>query len=162
MSGQLNWFKGGLLLGAAFLVAVAFVKPIGVSTQFVIADGIVWNLLSDKVVQKDPGSKSGYASPNDYLNKSGGKYAKSVANPVNYSFVFVIAMVAGALLSSRLGGPRPTALDRSVPEVWRKRFGDNPALRYVTVFFSAMPCSESGPPTPRTSLICCVLQTCIL
>jgi hypothetical protein len=52
MNGQLNWFKGGLLLGAAFLLAVAFVKPIGVSTQFVIADGIVWNLFSDKVVQK--------------------------------------------------------------------------------------------------------------
>jgi hypothetical protein len=48
MNGQLNWFKGGLLLGASFLLAVAFVKPIGVSTQFVIADGIVWNLFSDR------------------------------------------------------------------------------------------------------------------
>ena len=136
MNGQLNWFKGGLLLGAAFLVTVAFVKPIGVSTQFVIADGIVWNLFSDTVVQADPGSKSGYASPNPYLNKSGGKYAKNVANPVNYSFVFVIAMVAGALLSSRLGGPRPEVQDRSAPEVWRRRFGENPVLRYVTVFFA--------------------------
>ena len=97
MNGQLNWFKGGLLLGAAFLLAVAFVKPIGVSTQFVIADGIVWNLFSDTVVQKAPESKSGYASPNAYLNKSGGKYAKNVANPLNYSFVFVIAMVVGGV-----------------------------------------------------------------
>jgi hypothetical protein len=100
MNGQLNWFRGGLLLGAAFLVAVAFVKPIGVSTQFVTANGIAWNLFSESVVQKDPENKSGYASPNAYLNESGGKYAKNVANPVNYSFVFVIAMVAGALLSS--------------------------------------------------------------
>jgi hypothetical protein len=100
MNGQLNWFRGGLLLGAAFLVAVAFVKPIGVSTQFVTANGIAWNLFSESVFQKDPENKSGYASPNAYLNESGGKYAKNVANPVNYSFVFVIAMVAGALLSS--------------------------------------------------------------
>ena len=138
MNGQLNWFKGGLLLGASFLLAVAFVKPIGVSTQFVIADGMIWNLFSDTAVQKDPDSKSGYASANAYLNKSGGKYAKNVANPVNYSFIFVIAMVAGAFLSSRLGGPRPTTPDRSAPEVWRQRFGENPALRYVTLFFAGI------------------------
>ena len=138
MNGQLNWFKGGLLLGAAFLLAVAFVKPIGVSTQFVIADGIVWNLFSDKVVQQASENKSGYASPNAYLNKSGGKYAKNIANPLNYSFVFVIAMVIGAFLSSRLGGPKPTTLDRSAPEVWRQRFGENPAWRYVTVFFAGL------------------------
>lgn len=138
MNGQLNWFKGGLLLGAAFLAAVAFVKPIGVSTQFVIADGMVWNLFSDQVVQKDPESKSGYTSANAYLAKSGGKYAKNVANPVNYSFIFVVAMIAGALLSSRLGGPRPAAPDRSAPEVWRQRFGENPTWRYVTVFFAGL------------------------
>ncbi|MEN8211853.1 MAG: YeeE/YedE thiosulfate transporter family protein [Thermodesulfobacteriota bacterium] len=138
MNRQLNWFKGGLLLGASFLLAVAFVKPIGVSTQFVIADGIVWNLFSDTVVQKDPESKTGYSSPNAYLNKSGGKYAKNVANPVNYSFVFVIAMVVGAFLSSRLGGPNPTVPDRSAPEVWRQRFGESPFLRYVTVFFGGV------------------------
>ncbi|MCG8615759.1 MAG: YeeE/YedE family protein [Desulfobacterales bacterium] len=138
MNGQLNWFKGGLLLGAAFLLAVAFVKPIGVSTQFVIADGIVWNLFSDDIVRQDPESKSGYASPNPYLNKSGGKYAKNVANPVNYSFIFVMAMVAGALLSSRLGGPKAAGLDRSAPKVWRQRFGDSPGLRYAVVFFAGV------------------------
>jgi hypothetical protein len=138
MNRQLNWFKGGLLLGAAFLLAVAFVKPIGVSTQFVIADGIVWNLFSDKVVQEAPESKSGYTSPNAYLNKSGGKYAKNIANPLNYSFVFVVAMLVGAFLSSRMGGPNPTKLDRSAPEVWRRRFGENPALRYMTVFFAGL------------------------
>lgn len=138
MKGQLNWFKGGLLLGAAFLLAVAFVKPIGVSTQFVIADGIVWNLFSNTIIQKDPESKSGYTSPNAYLNKSGGKYAKNVANPINYSFVFVIAMVAGAFISSLLGGPKPTTQDRISPDVWRNRFGENPTLRYLTVFFAGV------------------------
>jgi uncharacterized membrane protein YedE/YeeE len=138
MKGQLSWFKGGLLLGAAFLVAVAFVKPIGVSTQFVIADGIVWSLFSDTVVQKDAESKSGYSSSNAYLNKSGGSYAKNVAHPINYSFIFVLAMVAGAFLSSRSGGPRPSAADRTAPEVWRQRFGENPTLRYVTVFFAGL------------------------
>lgn len=138
MNGQLNWFKGGLLLGAAFLLAVALVKPIGVSTQFVIADGIVWNVFSDTVIQKDTASKSGYASPNAYLNKSGGKYAKNVAKPLNYSFVFVIAMVIGAFISAKLGGPKPTAQDRIAPEPWRNRFGQRPVLRYVTVFLAGV------------------------
>ena len=77
-------------------------------------------------------------SSNAYLNKGGGKYAKNIANPMNYSFLFVLAMVAGAFLSSRLGGTKPTALDKSAPEVWRQRFGENPSLRYVTVFFAGV------------------------
>ncbi|NWH03653.1 YeeE/YedE thiosulfate transporter family protein [Desulfobacter latus] len=138
MKGQLNWFKGGFLLAAAFLLAVAFVKPIGVSTQFVIADGIVWNLFSDTVVKKDTASKSGYTSPNAYLNKSGGKYAKNVAKPLNYSFVFVIAMLIGAFISAQLGGPKPAAQDRIAPEPWRNRFGQKPVLRYITVFLAGV------------------------
>lgn len=47
-------------------------------------------------------------------------------------------MIAGTFLSSRLGGPRPAAADRSDPEVWRQRFGENPALRFVTVFFAGL------------------------
>jgi len=138
MNGQLNWFRGGLLLGAAFLIAVALVKPIGVSTQFVIADGIIWNIFSDNIVKEDPDSKTGYSSPNAYLDKSGGKYAKNVANPINYSFIFVLAMIAGAFISSRLGGPTPNAKDRRAPQVWRQRFGEDPVSRYITVFFAGI------------------------
>ena len=138
MNGQLNWFTGGLLLGAAFLCAVALVKPIGVSTQFVIADGIIWNLFSDTIIQENPERKSGYASPNAYLDKSGGKYAGNIANPINYSFIFVLAMVAGAFLSSRLGGPKPSPQDRVAPLAWRQRFGEDPLARYGTVFLAGL------------------------
>jgi len=138
MNGQLNWFKGGLLLGAAFLIAVALVKPIGVSTQFVIADGIIWNLFSDNIVKEDPSRKTGDSSPNAYLDKSGGKYAKNIANPINYSFIFVLAMIAGAFMSSRLGGPTPDSKDRRAPQIWRQRFGEDPLARYITVFFAGI------------------------
>jgi hypothetical protein len=138
MSGQLNWFQGGLLLGAAFLFAVALVKPIGVSTQFVIADGIIWNFFSDTIVQEDPASTTGYSSPNAYFDKSDGKYAKNIANPFNYGFVFVLAMIAGAYISSRFGGPNPNTMDRVAPQVWRQRFGEDPLARYTTVFFAGI------------------------
>jgi uncharacterized membrane protein len=99
---QWNWLTSGVALGAVSLLAVLLVKPIGVSTQFVIFDGIVWNLFSDSVVQVDEGAKSGYTSTNSYLAKSGGKYAENVANPLNYSFIFVIAMIGGGFLAARL------------------------------------------------------------
>jgi uncharacterized membrane protein YedE/YeeE len=133
----LSWKSGGLLLGIIFFAAVMLVKPIGVSTQFVIFDGILWNAVDTSVVVKSDTAKKGYASPNAYLNKSGGKYAKNVANPVNYSFVFVLAMVAGAALSALLrGGVAPK--ERAMPSVWRKRFGDGTAKRYLAAFIAGV------------------------
>jgi len=46
----LNWKLGGLALGLVFFAAVLLVKPIGVSTQFVILDGILWNAVNPDVV----------------------------------------------------------------------------------------------------------------
>ena len=97
----LNWKLGGLLLGAVFFAAVLLVKPIGVSTQFVILDGIIADsVATDFITQSD----EGYTSTNAYMAKSGGKYAKNAANPLNYSFIFVLAMVGGAFLSTVLRG----------------------------------------------------------
>lgn len=134
MQGQLNWFTGGILLAIAFTLAVWVVKPIGVSTQFVIADGIILSLFSDDLIIKDPEAKTGYSSKNAYLNKSGGKYAKNVANPLNYSLIFVFAIILGAFLSKMLKGPRPSNEDKTAPKVFRTIFPDNPTARYVIAF----------------------------
>ncbi len=134
MTGQLDWLRGGIALALAFLIAVWLVKPIGVSTQFVIADGMIWDQISPDVVVEDPGTKSGFASSNAYLAKSGGKYASHVAKPVNYGFVFVLAIVFGAFLSRVTGGPRPQASDRVAPAAWRERFGASPGKRYAIAF----------------------------
>ncbi len=129
----LSFKSGGLLLGLVFFAAVLLVKPIGVSTQFVIFDGILWDAVNPEIVVPSEDTKSGYASPNAYLNKSGGSYAKSVANPLNYSFVFVLAMLAGAALSVAMRGGVPKD-ERVMPEVWRSRFGDNRWKRYLATF----------------------------
>ena len=126
----LNWKTGGLLLGVVFFLAVALVKPIGVSTQFVILDGILWDAVSPEVVTQ---TDDGYTSTNDYLAKSSGKYAKSVANPMNYSFIFVLAMMLGAFLSVRARGGLDAA-ERSMPELWRANFGDGQWKRYAAAF----------------------------
>ncbi len=126
---------GGILLGLVFFAAVFLVKPIGVSTQFVIFDGILWDAVNPDIVVAAPEAKNGYASPNAYLNKSGGAYAKAVANPWNYSFVFVIAMLVGAALSAKLRGGL-TRKERAMPEIWRVNFGGNESRRYLATFLA--------------------------
>lgn len=131
---QWDWRASGLALGLVFLLAVALVKPLGVSTQFVILDGIVWNLFSDDVAVKSSDSKSGYSSSNTYLNKSGGKYAKNIANPVNYSFVFVLAMIAGGFIGGKLQSNKDSEETMAVPSIWAERFGQSTDKRYLAAF----------------------------
>jgi len=126
----LNWKTGGILLGLVFFAAVLLVKPIGVSTQFVILDGIIGDVVNPELVTT---TDEGFTSSNAYLAKSGGKYAKSVANPLNYSFVFVAAMIAGGFLSALARGGLRGA-DNSVPALWRANFGDSKFKRYAAAF----------------------------
>ncbi len=138
MTGQLNWFKGGIALGLSFLLAVLLVKPIGVSTQFVILDGIIWNTFSTDLITEDTTAKSGYASTNAYLNKSGGKYAKNIMKPANYSFIFVLSMILGGVLSRLLAGPKPSTQDKVAPAAWRRKFGAQPGKRYFYAFIGGV------------------------
>ena len=126
----LDWKWGGLLLGFVFFAAVLLVKPIGVSTQFVILDGIVADAVSPAFITE---TDDGYTSTNAYMAKSGGKYAASAANPLNYSFVFVLAMAAGAALSAWLRGGIGRA-ERRMPAIWRANYGDTPMKRYALAF----------------------------
>ncbi|WP_407682078.1 YeeE/YedE thiosulfate transporter family protein [Pseudodonghicola flavimaris] len=126
----LNWKAGGLLLGLVFFAAVLLVKPIGVSTQFVILDGIIADAVSPDLVTQTDG---GYTSGNAYLAKSHGKYAKSVANPLNYSFVFVIAMIAGGFASVMARGGFGSG-DSRIPALWAANFGSSPVKRYAAAF----------------------------
>lgn len=126
----LNWKSGGLLLGAVFFLAVLLVKPIGVSTQFVILDGIIADAVNPALVTQ---TEDGFASTNAYLAKSGGKYAKAVANPWNYGFVFVLAMMLGAFASTMARGGLSKD-ERTSPALWRANFGDGAAKRYAVAF----------------------------
>lgn len=126
----LNWKSGGVLLGLVFFLAVLLVKPIGVSTQFVILDGIIGNAVNAELVTQ---TEDGYTSTNAYLAKSGGKYAKHVANPLNYSFVFVVAMIIGGAVSVMLRGGIDKG-ERGVHALWRANFGDSPVKRYIAAF----------------------------
>ena len=129
----LPWKTGGVLLGVVFFAAVLLAKPIGVSTQFVIFDGILWNAIDPNIVVPSTEAKSGFTSTNAYLAKSGGAYAKAVTNPIGYGFVFVLAMMAGAMISSILRGGMSSD-ERTMPAVWRANFGSSIVTRSAATF----------------------------
>ncbi|UJF23959.1 YeeE/YedE family protein [Suttonella sp. R2A3] len=137
---QWGWLTSGIALGLTFLLAVMIIKPMGVSTQFVIFDGIVWNSVDSSLIIENTAQKSGYASDNAYLNKSGGKYAANVANPLNYSFIFVISMFFGGFLAKKLQKPTSSTdkQARIAPPVWRSRFGDSALKRYSAAFIGGV------------------------
>ena len=132
-----KWLKSGIVLGFVFIIAVIFVKPIGVSTQFVIFDGIVWNSVKELVVE-DAGAKSGYSSLNAYINKIGGKYAENIANPINYSFIFAFAMIIGGFTGSKLSNKKIKKEEKSLPKVWQDRFGKSMKKRYLVSFLGGV------------------------
>lgn len=134
-----DWKIGGLMLGLSFFLAVALVKPIGVSTQFVIADGIIATAVNPSIVKKDEKAKSGYSSTNAYLNKSGGKYAKAVANPLNYGFVFVLSMFLGGFIGRIFTkNKQNTPIVLQVPVVHSHRFGNTTIVRYSLCFIGGV------------------------
>ncbi len=136
MIKELNWLKGGLFLGIVFLAAVWLVKPIGVSTQFVIFDGIVWDIFSPKLISENADSHT-FESTNAYLNKSGGKYAAHVKKPFSYGFIFVLSMILGGFISGRLSKNKVLGSSRFYPEVWQDKFGETSAKkRYFYMFFA--------------------------
>ena len=138
MNSSWGWLKSGIILGAVFLLAVAMVKPIGVSTQYVIADCFIFCKLDPSLAKEttDTDGNKTYSSSNAYLNKSGGKYAKNSLNIANYGFIFVIAMFIGGFLAAQMGGPKVEKEESWIPHVWRENLGSSWIKRMIGAFAS--------------------------
>lgn len=93
-----QWIKGALLLGVSFFIAILLVKPIGVSTEFSVLSGRIHYMLNPSIISEDDTRESGYKSMNAYYDKSGGKIAQQIINPINYSMMFVLAIPIGAFI----------------------------------------------------------------
>ncbi len=93
-----NWIKGAVVLGFSFFIAILLVKPIGVSTQFSVLSGIVHSTVDSDVIVEDTSRETGYRSSNAYYDKSEGKLAKAIKNPLNYDFIFVLSIPVGGYL----------------------------------------------------------------
>ena len=111
----LSWWAGGIGIGLILIVAVGLVQPIGVSTQYVVLDGVLLHSVLPDVASKSP-----------YLAKTAQGWTVAT-----YEFFFVLGIPLGALVSAMATSRFTT---RVVPEEWSKRFGSNPGNRLVWSF----------------------------
>lgn len=109
------WWAGGLGIGLVLIVAVGLVHPIGVSTQYVVLDGIVLHSLLPTVAARSP-----------YLADTVRGWTLAT-----YEFLFVVGIPIGAFASAWVTG-RFTR--RMVPVEWERRFGPTPGTRLVWSF----------------------------
>jgi len=129
----LNWVKGSLLLGFVFVLAFIVMKPIGVSTEYVVIDGIVEYKKHPDFINKDASSATGYRSSNAYLDKSEGKLAEHIIHPKYYGMVFVVSILLGGLLG-RLTSKEASKATKQIPQFHSNTFGNKMLLRYALAF----------------------------
>jgi len=94
-------------------------KALGTSTTMVRAVG-----AAERVVVP------GHVDQTAYLTK----YLGTAAQPkpfFEWQFALVVMLALGAYLAARASGSK---FRESVPEIWRKRFGDSKGLRYAGAF----------------------------
>jgi uncharacterized membrane protein YedE/YeeE len=111
----LSWWAGGVGIGLVLIIAVVLVQPIGVSTQYVVFDGVLLHLVLPEVAAQTP-----------YLLEAAGEWTLAT-----YEFLFVAGIPLGAFVAAWATGRFTTRL---VPVEWNRRFGARPGWRLLWSF----------------------------
>jgi uncharacterized membrane protein YedE/YeeE len=114
-SPVLVWWAGGVAIGIVLILAVGLFQPIGVSTQYIVLNGVLLHNVFPDVASKSP-----------YLAKTTQGWTLAT-----YEFFFVLGIPLGALVAAMATARFTT---RIVPTEWYKRFGSNPGNRLVWSF----------------------------
>lgn len=111
----LPWWAGGLGIGLVLIISLALVQPIGVSTQYVVLDGVLLHQALPGVAVQSP-----------YLSEKIEGWTLAT-----YEFFFVAGIPLGAFVAAWATGRFTTRL---VPVEWSRRFGSAPGLRFLWSF----------------------------
>ena len=115
----LSWKVTGLLVGLVLIVATALVKPLGVSTQYVVTDAVVLH-----------GTAPAVAESNEYLSKYGEKQDWGIG----YGWMLVLGMFIGGSMSSLITRRFRNRNNPSVPSMWQANFGASSPKRLMHAF----------------------------
>jgi uncharacterized membrane protein YedE/YeeE len=115
VSPVLVWWAGGAAIGVVLILAVALVQPIGVSTQYVVLDGVLLHYVFPEAASASP-----------YLAKTAQGWTLAT-----YEFFFVLGIPLGALMAAMATSRFTT---RVVPAEWNQRFGSSPGHRLLWSF----------------------------
>lgn len=131
-----KWILPSLLLGAVFFIAVWAIKPIGVSTQFSVFSGMIHSALNPDVITAAPERENGYQSTNAYYDKSEGALAKNIKKPLNYDFIFVLAIPLGAFAGYALNKKKNAKSQADSKGAVVPKVKDPNLLKHVIISFA--------------------------
>ena len=116
----ISWKVAGIALGLLLTLATALVKPLGVSTQYVVTDAIAIHQIAPE-----------YAESNAYLSK----YGEKTDWGVGYGWMLVLGMFVGGGATALIFRSRQPEADKgSMPPMWSSQFGPSHAKRYAAAF----------------------------
>ena len=115
----ISWKVAGALIGLLLILATALVKPLGVSTQYVVTDGVILHSAAPAL-----------AESNEYLSKYGDKDDWGIG----YGWMLVIGMFIGGGISAFITRRFRNRDKPSLPSMWRSEFGDSTPKRLAHAF----------------------------
>ena len=116
----ISWKVAGIALGLLLTLATALVKPLGVSTQYVVTDAIALHQIAPE-----------FAESNTYLSK----YGEKTDWGVGYGWMLVLGMFVGGGATALIFRSRQPAADKgSMPPMWTSQFGPSHVKRYAAAF----------------------------
>ena len=116
----ISWKVAGIALGLLLTLATFLVKPLGVSTQFVVTDAVVTHQLAPT-----------FAENNTYLSK----YGEPDDWAVGYGWMLVLGMmIGGGITSSLLRKKQPLQNRGFMPAMWVMQFGSSRIKRLAASF----------------------------
>lgn len=115
----ISWKTAGIALGLLLIIATALVKPLGVSTQYVVTDGIILHQVAPDA-----------AESNEYLSKHGEKDDWGIG----YGWMLVLGMFIGGGLSAYLTRRFKKRESASMPNMWKAEFGESSPRRMLHAF----------------------------
>lgn len=109
---RMNWIIGAILLGLLNTFAVATYGALGASRNYAVVDGFILRLFGTDL-----------ASTNSYLS--------ALPTRADWLLMLSVGMVVGGFLAALVTG---TINTRSVPRLWKSRFGDSKPKRFAAAF----------------------------
>ncbi|MBQ76342.1 MAG: hypothetical protein CMQ20_15150 [Gammaproteobacteria bacterium] len=116
----ISWKAAGVALGLLLTLATFLVKPLGVSTQFVVTDAVVMHQIAPEAAEQ-----------NKYLAKYGTKSDWGIG----YGWMLVFGMLIGGGITARIFRDKQPEIDKgSIPPMWQAEFGPSEVKRYSAAF----------------------------
>lgn len=116
----ISWKAAGISLGLLLTLATWLVKPLGVSTQFVVTDAAVIHSVAPE-----------FAEDNKYL----AKYGEKTEWGIGYGWMLVFGMFVGGGVCARIFRNKQPEIDKgSMPVMWAQNFGSSQVKRFAAAF----------------------------